>query len=157
MLTRIMPVSSPSTTVSAESTSRVNTDVTSPNGTPLEIATACSADSARRTVTIGPKTSSCASFASGDWPSTTVGVRNRPGPSIAVPPVTTRPPSAATARAASSTSSRAGTLITGPTTVSASAGSPIFSPSTAATSASVTSPVSPTTITRPVAVHFWPA
>ena len=44
MFTRIMPVSSPSTTVSAESRSRVKTDVTSPNGTPLEISTACSAE-----------------------------------------------------------------------------------------------------------------
>jgi hypothetical protein len=47
--------------------------------------------------------------------------------------------------------------MTGPTTVDSSAGSPVAIPSTAATSASVTCPVSPTTITRLVAVHFCPA
>ena len=47
--------------------------------------------------------------------------------------------------------------MTGPTTVLPSAGSPTGSPSTAAASASVNSAGSPSTITRPVAVHFWPA
>ncbi len=123
----------------------------------MEIATACSAESARSTVTIGPKTSSWASRASGDWPVTTVGATNRPGPSSAWPPVATRPPSLGASSAAPTTSSRAGGLITGPTTVEESRGSPTARPSTAATSASVIGAASPTAITRLVAVHFCPA
>ena len=41
----------------------MKTDVTRPNATQLEISTACSAELAFSTVTIGPKTSSCASLA----------------------------------------------------------------------------------------------
>ena len=54
MLTRIMPVSRPSTTVSALLRSEVKTDVTSPNATLLEISTACSADDAFSTVNGDP-------------------------------------------------------------------------------------------------------
>jgi hypothetical protein len=80
-LMRIMPVSRPSTTVSAASRSCVNTDVTSPYATLLEISTACSAESAFSTVAIGPNTSSWASRALGSWPVTMAGATNRPGPS----------------------------------------------------------------------------
>ncbi len=109
---------------------------------------------------MGPKTSSWARRASGLSPSTTVGVTNQPAPSPGLPPMAMRAPRPRTSSTASRTLARALEVITGPTTVPSSIGLPTVSRFTAATSASPTVPASrmpPTTITRLVAVHFWPA
>ena len=137
--------------------SRVKTPACRPNLESLAISSASPKSEKRSIVATGPKISSHQTFASrGGW-AITVGARQRSS-STSSPPVRTSPPLAAASSTHSLTRSRSSGEISGPTSVSASSGSPTTSDSAFATKRSVkASAISSCRRMRWIEMQLWPA
>ena len=116
--------------------SRVKTPAWRPNLESFAISSASPKSEKRSIVATGPKISSHQTLASCGGAPSRVGARQRPS-STSSPPVSSSAPAATASSIHSLTRSRSSGVISGPTSVSGSSGSPTRSFSTLATSRSV--------------------